>query len=70
MRNSNISLFFFRLMMDETAVQKKTRLTSITPGWPDDGALGVQLPHSLSEPRTSPLRRSSSSRGQNVQVVR
>lgn len=41
-------------------------LTSITPGWPDDRALGVQLPHSLSDPRTSPLR-SSRRGGKNVQ---
>ena len=34
------------------------RLTSVTPGRPDNRALGVQLPHSLSDPRTSPLRTS------------
>lgn len=32
------------------------RLTSVTPGRPDNRALGVQLPHSFSDPRTSPLR--------------
>ena len=31
-------------------------LTSVTPGRPDNRTLGVQLPHSLSDPRTSPLR--------------
>lgn len=42
------------------------QLTSVTPGRPDDRALGVQLPHSLSDPRASPLR-SSRRGGKNVQ---
>lgn len=46
--------------------RSSVRLTSITPGRPDDRALGVQLPHSLSDPRTSPLR-SSRRGGKNVQ---
>lgn len=46
--------------------QSSVRLTSITPSRPDDRALGVQLPHSLSDPRTSPLR-SSRRGGKNVQ---
>lgn len=47
-------------------VRSIVRLTSVTPGRPDDRALGVQLPHSLSDPRTSPFR-SSRRGGKNVQ---
>lgn len=68
----------FQESLDDVTVNNSTRscfshsfmeivgLTSITPGWPNDRALGVQLPHSLSDPRTSPLR-SSRRGGKNVQ---
>lgn len=48
--NDSVTIFPFRKSVNERG------LTSVTPGRPDNRTLGVQLPHSLSDPRTSPLR--------------